>query len=207
LDLFALLLHEGLMRESELYAPIKAHFEAQGYEVKGEVGAADVMARRGAEPAVIIELKLAFSLTVFHQALERLKLVDDVYIAVMRPEGKAGLKRLKANVTLCRRLGLGLLTLRSRDLFVEQHCAPGPYTPRKNPRKAKGIIKAFDRLEGDPNAGGDHASRAGDGISARCVEMRALPGAGRAQKRGHRCKGCRCTLCNALDAQQCLRLV
>jgi hypothetical protein len=154
LDLFAHLLHEGPMRESELYAPIKAHFEAQGYEVKGEVGAADVMARRGAEPAVIIELKLAFSLTVFHQALERLKLVDDVYIAVMRPEGKAGLKRLKANVTLCRRLGLGLLTLRPRDLFVEQHCAPGPYTPRKNLRKVKGIIKAFDRLEGDPNEGG-----------------------------------------------------
>ena len=87
------------MKESELYAPIKAHFEAQGYEVKGEVGAADVMARRGADPEVMIELKLAFSLTLFHQALERLKLVDDVYIAVLRPEGKAGMKRLKANVT------------------------------------------------------------------------------------------------------------
>ena len=64
-------LHDGSMKESELYAPLKAHFEAQGYEVKGEVGAADVMARRGADPAVIIELKLAFSLTLFHQALER----------------------------------------------------------------------------------------------------------------------------------------
>jgi hypothetical protein len=154
LDLSAHLLHEGSMKESDLYAPIKAHFEAQGYEVKGEVGAADVMARRGAEPAVIIELKLAFSLTLFHQALERLKLVDDVYIAVLRPEGKAGMKRLKANLTLCRRLGLGLLTLRPRDFFVEQHCAPGPYAPRKNLRKAKRIIKAFDRLEGDPNEGG-----------------------------------------------------
>ena len=142
------------IRETDLYPPVKSLLEGQGYEVKGEIGAADVMARRGAEPAVIIELKLAFSLTVFHQALERLKLVDDVYIAVLRPEGKAGLKRLKANVTLCRRLGLGLLTLRPRDLFVEQHCAPGPYAPRKNPRKAKSIIKAFDRLEGDPNEGG-----------------------------------------------------
>jgi len=83
-----------------------------------------------------------------------LKLVDDVYIAVLRPEGKAGMKRLKANVTLCRRLGLGLLTVRPRDLFVELHCAPGPYAPRKNLRKAKRIIKAFDRLEGDPNDGG-----------------------------------------------------
>ena len=207
LDLFAHLLHEGLMRESELYAPIKAHFEAQGYEVKGEVGAADVMARRGAEPAVIIELKLAFSLTVFHQALERLKLVDDVYIAVMRPEGKAGLKRLKANVTLCRRLGLGLLTLRPRDLFVEQHCAPGPYAPRKNPRKAKRIIKAFRPAGGGSERRRGHAAWAGDGISARCFEMRALPGAYRAGKRGHRRKGYRCALCNALDAQQCLRLV
>ena len=136
------------MKESELYAPIKAHFEAQGYEVKGEVGAADVMARRGADPAVIIELKLAFSLTLFHQALERLKLVDDVYIAVLRPEGKAGMKRLKANVTLCRRLGLGLLTVRPRDLFVELHCAPGPYVPRKNLVKPRGSSRRLTGWKG-----------------------------------------------------------
>ena len=142
------------MKESDLYAPIKAHFQVLGYEVKGEVCEADVVALRGVEPPVIIELKLAFTLTLFHQAIERLKVVEDVYIAVVRPEGRSGYKRLKANIPLCRRLGIGLLTLRSRDLFVELHCAPGPYTPRKSAKKAKRMTKAFDRLDGDPNVGG-----------------------------------------------------
>ena len=130
------------------------HFQALGYEVKGEVGVADVVALRGTEPPLIIELKLGFSLTLFHQAVERLKVVDDVYIAVVRPEGKAGYKRLKANITLCRRLGIGLLTLRLRDQFIELHCVPGPYAPRKSVKKIKSMVKAFERLDGDPNNGG-----------------------------------------------------
>lgn len=53
-------------REDQLYPPVKALLQAQGYEVKGEVGAADVMARRGGEEPVIVELKLRFSLSLFH---------------------------------------------------------------------------------------------------------------------------------------------
>ncbi len=44
-------------READLYAPVKAFLTRQGYDVKGEVGAVDVMAVRGAEPAVLVELK------------------------------------------------------------------------------------------------------------------------------------------------------
>ena len=142
------------MKESDLYRPIKTYFQALGYEVKGEVGVADVVALRGTEPPLIIELKIGFSLTLFHQAVERLKVVDDVYIAVVRPEGKAGYKRLKANITLCRRLGIGLLTLRLRDQLIELHCGPGPYAPRKSVKKIKSMVKAFERLDGDPNNGG-----------------------------------------------------
>ena len=142
------------MRESDLYEPIKRHFQNLGYVVKGEVGAADVMAVRGNEPAIIIELKLGFSLTLFHQATERLKMSDHVYIAVVRPEGKFGYKRLKLNHNLCRRLGLGLLTLRVRDQFVELHCTPGQHNPRKSEKKSKRIMKLFKRLDGDPNSGG-----------------------------------------------------
>ena len=142
------------MRESDLYEPIKRHFQNLGYVVKGEVGAADVMAVRGNEPAIIIELKLGFSLTLFHQATERLRMSDHVYIAVVRPEGKFGYKRLKLNQNLCRRLGLGLLTLRVRDQFVELHCMPEQYNPRKSAKKSKQIMKLFERLDGDPNSGG-----------------------------------------------------
>ena len=139
------------MKESALYAPVKNYFQSQGFEVKGEVGAADVMAVRGSEPPVIVELKLGFSLVLYHQALERLRVADDVYIAVLRPEGRAGFNRLKANISMCRRLGIGLLTLRARDHFLEVHCVPGPYAPRKSKKKATQMVRAFERLEGDPN--------------------------------------------------------
>ena len=55
---------------------------------------------------------------------------------------------------MCRRLGIGLLTLRARDHFLEVHCVPGPYAPRKSKKKATQMVRAFERLEGDPNLGG-----------------------------------------------------
>lgn len=145
---------QNLMREADLYPPIKAYFQRQGYEVKGEVGAADIVARRGDDAPLVIELKVGFSLTLFHQAIDRLKVSDDVYIAVFRPTGKTGYKRVKANTTLCRRLGIGLITVREGDLQVEVHCLPGPYAPRKSKVKQARLTKAFDRLDGDPNDGG-----------------------------------------------------
>ena len=36
-------------KETDLYPPVKALLEGQGYEVKGEVGAADIVACRGDE--------------------------------------------------------------------------------------------------------------------------------------------------------------
>ena len=50
------------MRETDLYPPVKAFLEAQGYTVKGEVEGCDVVALRGDEPPVVVELKTAFSL-------------------------------------------------------------------------------------------------------------------------------------------------
>lgn len=138
------------MRETELYGPVKAHLEAQGYEVKGEVGAADVVARRGAEPLVVVELKTGFSLALFHQAIARLAVTDHVYVAVPKPKTKAG----KDNVTLARRLGLGVIFVRPRDGLVEVACDPGPYAPRKSRKKTARLLRAFDRLKGDPNDGG-----------------------------------------------------
>ena len=83
-------------RETDLYPPVKAFLEDQGYTVKAEVGAADVVAVRGGEAPVVVELKLGFSLALFHQCLERLKLTDDVYLAVARQPGKRFAKSVKA---------------------------------------------------------------------------------------------------------------
>ncbi|MFG6563115.1 DUF2161 domain-containing phosphodiesterase [Sulfitobacter sp. 1A13421] len=146
-------------RETDLYPPIKAFLEDQGYVVKAEVGAADVVAVRGAEPPVVVELKLGFSLALFHQCLARLKVADDVYLAVARQPGKRFAKAVKDNVTLARRLGLGLITVRLSDGLVEVHCDPGPYAARKNAKRAALLLREFARRQGDPNDGGQ--TRAG----------------------------------------------
>ena len=142
------------IRETELYAPIKALLEGQGYEVKGEVGAADVVAcRDGADP-VIVELKTGFSLSLFHQAIDRLSLSDTVYVCVPRGSGRTFLKSLKNNKTLCRRLGLGLITVRLKDGLAEIHLDPAPYKPRQSKRKKARLLKEFATRVGDPNTGG-----------------------------------------------------
>ncbi len=141
-------------RETDLYPPVKAFLEGQGYVVKSEVGAADVVAVRGGEPPVIVELKLGFSLALVHQCVARMSVTDDVYMAVARGKGKRFLKSAKDMTRLCRRLGLGLITVRLSDELVQVHCDPGPYDPRKNTRKQGQLLKEFARRVGDPNDGG-----------------------------------------------------
>ena len=68
--------------EVELYAPVKAFLEGQGYVVKGEVRGCDVVGVRGEEPPVVVELKRAFGLDVVLQGIDRLSLTDAVYLAV-----------------------------------------------------------------------------------------------------------------------------
>jgi hypothetical protein len=145
-------------RETDLYPPVKAFLEAQGYVVKSEVGAADVVAVRGGEPPVIVELKLGFSLTLVHQCVARLKLSEDVYMAVARGKGKRFLKAIKDMTLLCRRLGLGLITVRVADGLVQVHCDPGPYAPRGNTKRQGQLLREFARRQGDPNDGGQTRS-------------------------------------------------
>ena len=142
-----------MARESDLYPPLKAHFEARGLTVKGEIGAADLVAMGGPEP-VIVEMKLGFSLTLFHQAVARLVMTSQVWIAVARPEGAAAPRMLRDNGALCRRLGIGLLTVRARDGHVEALVEPGAPLPRASKARRAKLEAEFTRRQGDPNAGG-----------------------------------------------------
>ncbi len=146
-------------RETDLYPAIKAFLEDQGYVVKAEVGAADVVAVRGEEPPLVVELKLGFSLALFHQCIARMKVTDDVYMAVARQPGKRFAKAVKENTAMARRLGLGLITVRLKDALVEVHCDPGPYAPRKSAKRQQQLLREFARRQGDPNDGGQ--TRAG----------------------------------------------
>ena len=162
-------------REAQLYPPVKTWLEARGYDVRAEVGAADVVGRNPDGGLAIVEMKLGFSLTLFHQGVDRLGLTDQVWLAVPPP----GKRARRDNVRLARRLGLGVLSVRLRDGFVEELAAPGPYAPRKSKKKQARLQTAFDRLRGDPNEGGARRHGIVTGYRAdaiRCARLLAVHG-------------------------------
>ena len=142
------------MLETDLYDPIKRFLERQGYEVKAEIGAADIVGVRGSEPPLIVETKTSFSLSLFHQGTERQAITELVYIAVPLGRGQAFRKALQRNLKLCRLLGLGLLTVGARNPQVQVHADPAPYRPRQSKTKKTRLLGEFARRVGDPNVGG-----------------------------------------------------
>jgi len=150
----------GKPAERDLYAPVKAFLEKQGYKVKAEVRGCDVVGVRGAEPPAIVELKRKFNLDLVLQGVDRLGLSDRVYLAVdgatargpwrKRPDGRAAKK-------LCRMLGLGLLLVhggRGAGQAVDVVLDPAPYRPRVNKRRAGLLLGEHAKRVGDPNVGG-----------------------------------------------------
>lgn len=142
------------MREADLYPPVKAYLEGQGYTVKSEIGACDVMALRGEEPPVIVEMKTTFSLALVFQGIERQGVSDTVYLAVPVSSERGWKLRYKDIVRLCRRLGLGLLAVNVVKNTVEAHLDPADYSPRKNTARLGRLLREFERRVGDPNVGG-----------------------------------------------------
>ncbi len=142
-------------READLYPAVKAFLERQGYDVKGEVRGCDVVATRGEEPPVLVELKLTFSLALLLQGVDRLALTDRVYLAVARPRSRhaqASVYRREVRA-LCRRVGLGLMTVHPGG-DVQVVVDPVPYKPRLDAKRARLLLGEHARRQGDPNHGG-----------------------------------------------------
>ena len=142
-------------REEDLYAPVKAFLEGQGYAVKAEVRGCDLVARRGDEAPVIVELKKAFNLALLLQGVDRLTMSEQVYLAFGAPARAATWRRDRKSVLkLCRRLGLGLLMVHADKDLVEPLLDPLPYQPRPNRKRQTLLLKEFAQRVGDPNTGG-----------------------------------------------------
>ena len=144
--------------EAALYPPVKRLLEAQGYVVKAEIRGCDLVACRGAEPPVIVELKRRFNLALLLQGIDRLALSEQVYLAVPRsPRRGRGLNPESSGVRrLCRRLGLGLMLVgRGGGVAVLED--PVPYRPRPAKRRIELLLGEFARRAGDMNIGGSRS--------------------------------------------------
>lgn len=144
--------------EAALYLPVKRFLESHGYAVKGEVCGCDLVARRGGEQPVIVELKLRFTLALLLQGVDRLAVSDRVYLAVPRQatsrarRGRGLSPEAPPVRRLCRRLGLGLLVVGRQSVTIVEE--PASYRPRPARQRAAKLVAEFDRRHGDPNIGG-----------------------------------------------------
>lgn len=140
--------------ETDLYKPIKAFLEGQGYAVKGEIGRCDVVAIRGEEDPVIVEMKVRFSLELMFQAVERFSLTDKVYVAIENRKKSLWRRRSRDILRLCRQLGVGLLTVDLEHDLVEPRLDPGSRQRRMIKKKKERLLLEFARRIGDPMQGG-----------------------------------------------------
>ena len=148
-----------VLRETDLYAPVKTFLEGQGYEVKAEIHGCDLVAVQGDGPPLVVELKTRFTLELLLQGVDRLALTDLVYLAVPQPgrRSAAASPYDRAVRGLCRRLGVGLLVVdlaRADGHQVEVLLDPVPYRPRKDRKRAARLLGEHARRRGDPNRGG-----------------------------------------------------
>lgn len=143
------------MKESELSEPVRRWLEGQGYTVHAEVMGCDLLARK-AEELVVVELKTAFSLALVYQGIERQERSDSVYLAIGIQDARKPPPNFGPMKTLCRRLGLGLVTVRflKRSTRVEVVLHPGDFLPRNRPSGRRAILREIDSRYSEFTRGG-----------------------------------------------------
>jgi hypothetical protein len=141
--------------ETALYPPIKRFLEAQGFSVKGEIGGCDIVALKEGEPPLVVvtELKLAFSLELVLQGIDRAAACDEVWLAVRASPSGRGRERDGRVKKLCRMLGFGLLLVSDAGR-VDPIVEPSAWKPRANPKRRARLVREHRRRLGDPAVGG-----------------------------------------------------
>ncbi len=143
-----------MIAETALYPPVKRFLAARGFDVKGEVCGADLVATRLGEPPILViaELKLSFTLELVLQAVDRLRAADAVWLAVQG--SRRGRDRDGRVLRLCRFLGLGLLAVDLKLGAVTVLAEPAPYQPRPNLPQRRRLLREHAARQGDPALGG-----------------------------------------------------
>ncbi len=142
------------MSEVSLYPAVKRFLEAAGFDVKGEVKGCDIVAVRAGDQLTltIVEMKLGFTLELLLQGTDRMRVADEVWLAV--PASRRGRDRDTRVHRLCRFIGFGLLAVNAARDRVEVLVEPAPYRPRPNVHRRARLLSEHARRRGDPSPGG-----------------------------------------------------
>jgi hypothetical protein len=148
------------MIESDLYNPVASLLKKQGFTVQGEIKNLDVFAVKESI-TIAVELKLIINLKLMMQAVDRLKLVDLVYIAVPQKAIKALKHEYKLFVGLLRKLEVGLITVQEEKALVVIEAIPfdSKKSRQMNKRRLQGLMKEFLQRVDHPQVGGVKGER------------------------------------------------
>jgi len=127
------------MKETDLFKPVRAHFLSLGYDVQGEILAADVFAVKG-DDIVIVELKLTISMKLIYQAMERQQVAQRVYLAAPKAVVLRHMKNNPMFIRLLNRLGLGLMTVTSDKIDIILEPESSILTPKRGSSSKKRLM-------------------------------------------------------------------
>jgi hypothetical protein len=142
--------------ETDLARPLCDWLAAQGYTVRSEVRDCDIAALREDE-LVIIEIKKALNLALVVQAVQRQRITNTVYVAVLRPPSKWKWWRENRGVFhLLRRLELGLILVSPSNggppIDVVFH--PRPLARRRRAPSRRAVLAEISGRNADYNTAG-----------------------------------------------------
>lgn len=141
------------VREADLYPPLKAWLEANGYTVRAEVGNCDIAASRDGE-LVIVEMKRAINLDLLLQVVKRQEAAESVYAAVPAP--KTNDRRWRGLTRLLRRLEVGLVVVYMDSSLPRADVIFHPVRQERHVVKAatRSLLTEIAKRTLDLNAGG-----------------------------------------------------
>lgn len=177
--------------ETELYEPVKSFFEKQGYHIKSEIRYCDLVGvKEGLTDPLIVEIKKSFNLSLLLQGMQRLKISNNVYLAVERNRAKRGAvnQRFSEITELCQKLGLGLITVtiyKTKPALVDILCQPQSQLKSKKSIRKQKLLREFEGRSGDYNLGGSHKTKLVTAYRERALKVASalepLPSASPAQ--------------------------
>jgi hypothetical protein len=151
------------VRESDLYAPVKAYLQDHGFEVQAEVKDCDLVARKD-EQLLIVELKKSINLTLLIQATTRQAITSNIYVAIPEIANRRS-RQWRGTVSILRRLEIGLLVVTFGPLGSRvireldppgglEHSASVSKPNTRNTKKLKAIQQELDGRSASYNTGG-----------------------------------------------------
>ncbi len=123
-----------LMKESDLYIPIRNWLQARGYEVHVEIFGCDIVAMKDGK-LTAVEMKLVNSSTLLRQTIRATWFADFVYAAIASEPRYAGILRSH---------GIGLLQVSGTKIRERFKPRPQPWMWHK--RRAYRMKKLSGRL-------------------------------------------------------------